>query len=172
MKPDAPAPFAEPTAELEQLYRARSRALAARISRRAGTDEGLDIVHEAFARLLGSSSEVQRAIACTEAFLARISSNLFIDGARRRATGQRWTIEAEPSLSHDQVAYLESRDTLRRLEAALLKLNPVTSEVFIARRVEGLSYAEIAARTGLSVKAVEKRMAKAIAKLSRLMDRD
>ena len=35
-----------------------------------------------------------------------------------------------------------------------------------------MSYAEIAARTGLSVKGVEKQMAKAIAAIDRMMDRN
>jgi RNA polymerase sigma-70 factor (ECF subfamily) len=69
------------------------------------------------------------------------------------------------------VAVLESRDTLRRLEAAMLKLKPKTREIFMAHRIDGLSYAEIADRTGLSVKGVEKQMGKAIAMIDRLLDR-
>ena len=42
----------------------------------------------------------------------------------------------------------------------------------MAHRVEGLSYAEIAQRTGLSVKGVEKQMSKAIAAIDRMLDRD
>ena len=71
----------------------------------------------------------------------------------------------------DQVAVLESRDTLRRLEAAISKLKPKTREIFLAHRLDGLSYAEIAELTGLSVKGVEKQMSKAIAKIDRLLDR-
>jgi RNA polymerase sigma-70 factor (ECF subfamily) len=72
----------------------------------------------------------------------------------------------------DQVAVLESRDTLRRLELAMKKLKPKTRDIFMAHRIEGLSYAEIAARTNLSVKGVEKQMSKAIAKIDRLLDRN
>jgi len=61
---------------------------------------------------------------------------------------------------------------LQRVEAAVLRLRPRTREIFMAHRVEGLSYAEIAQRTGLSVKGVEKQMSKAIAALDRMLERD
>ena len=60
---------------------------------------------------------------------------------------------------------------MRRLEQAIGKLKSKTREIFLAQRIEGLSYAEIAARTGLSVKGVEKQMSKAIAKIDRILDR-
>lgn len=60
---------------------------------------------------------------------------------------------------------------LRRLEAIMLKLKPRTRAIFIAHRIDGLSYAEIAERTGLSVKGVEKQMSKAIAHIDRMLDR-
>jgi RNA polymerase sigma-70 factor (ECF subfamily) len=72
----------------------------------------------------------------------------------------------------DQQRLLEARDMLQRVEAAVLRLRPKTREIFMAHRVEGLSYAEIAQRTGLSVKGVEKQMSKAIAALDRMLERD
>lgn len=66
---------------------------------------------------------------------------------------------------------LESRDTLRRLEFAISKLKPKTRAIFLAHRLDGLSYNEIAELTGLSVKGIEKQMSKAIAKIDRLLDR-
>jgi RNA polymerase sigma-70 factor (ECF subfamily) len=41
----------------------------------------------------------------------------------------------------------------------------------MAHRLDGLSYAEIAEQTGLSVKGVEKQMSKAIAEITRMLDR-
>ena len=75
------------------------------------------------------------------------------------------------SLARRTASAEEARDTLRRVEAAVLRLRPKTREIFMAHRVEGLSYAEIAQRTGLSVKGVEKQMSKAIAAIDRTLDR-
>ena len=51
---------------------------------------------------------------------------------------------------------------LGRLEAAMSRLNPVTREIFLAKRLDGMSYSEIARRTGLSVRQVERHIAKAL----------
>ena len=173
MRPDQAVSRSALAAELEELYRTRGHSLAARISMNGRTDDGLDVLHEAFARALGRDAHRHPAIDCAEAFVSRISRNLLADRARRRTSEEQWAADctARAQVGNDPVVALESRDALRRIEAALLKLRPVTRDVFLARRVEGLTYAEIAQRTGLSTKAVEKRMAKAIAKLSRLMDR-
>jgi RNA polymerase sigma-70 factor (ECF subfamily) len=74
---------------------------------------------------------------------------------------------AHPML--DPHPQLEARDMLRRLEGAVAKLPLRTREIFLAHRLDGLTYTEIAARTGLSVKGVEKQMSKAIHQVRRVM---
>ena len=61
-------------------------------------------------------------------------------------------------------------DRLERLEKAVGRLPRTTREIFIARRVDRLSYEEIAERTGLSEPQIQRHMARAIAKLVRLTD--
>ena len=108
-----------------------------------------------------------------EAYLRRVSTNLLRKQGRieQLRTGATHSPDLVPDPLLDQVAVLESRDTLRRLELAIGKLKPRTREIFLAHRIEGMSYAEIAERTGLSVKGVEKQMGKAIAKIDQLLDR-
>jgi RNA polymerase sigma-70 factor (ECF subfamily) len=159
---------------LEALYRSRARAFAARLTRDgAGRDDAMDFVHEAFARILGRGSSSHEQIERPEAYVARVSRNALIDHGRSSNAKARCVEQAAETAPqhHDAVVYLESRDALRRLEAAIMCLKPRTRQIFLARRVQGLSYAEICELTGLSEKAVEKQMSKAIAKLSRLMDR-
>lgn len=160
-------------AELESVYRARAVQLAHQLGRQ-GAPDGLDVVHDAFARLLAIAAPRFLSITKPQAYLAKVSRNLQHDRGRNRGIHDCWAKEMAATAvdHHDQVVYLESRDTLRRLEAAVLKLKPRTREIFLARRVKGLSYEEISELTGLSANAIEKHMAKAIAKLSRLMDRD
>ena len=58
-------------------------------------------------------------------------------------------------------------ELLKKLEQAMLKLPRTTREVFLAHRLDDMSYKEIAGRTGLSVKQVERHMARAIYRLSK-----
>lgn len=58
----------------------------------------------------------------------------------------------------------------RRLRRAFAKLPPVTREVFRLHRVEGLTYAEIAARLGITAEAVERHVADALYELARRVD--
>jgi DNA-directed RNA polymerase specialized sigma24 family protein len=66
---------------------------------------------------------------------------------------------------------LEARQLLQRHEAAVLKLKPKTREIYLRHRLEGQSYAEIAAAFGIGVSAVEKHMMNAIAQVDRTLGR-
>ena len=56
----------------------------------------------------------------------------------------------------------QDRQFLRALETAVMRLPDKCRNVFLLSRVEGLSNAQIAQRCGISVKMVEKHLAKAI----------
>lgn len=59
---------------------------------------------------------------------------------------------------------------LNRIEQAMLSLPPKTREIFIAHRVHGLSYQQIANRTGLSVRRVERHIARALYGIDRTLE--
>lgn len=61
-------------------------------------------------------------------------------------------------------------DLRGRLEEAVSNLPRREREMFIAFRVDDMSYAEIAARTGLSLCAVERNVASAIYKVAKQLD--
>jgi RNA polymerase sigma-70 factor (ECF subfamily) len=61
-------------------------------------------------------------------------------------------------------------DLLRRIEAAMMNLPRRQREIFMARRVHNMSYREIAERTGLTARQVERHIAKALYKLAKQMD--
>jgi RNA polymerase sigma-70 factor (ECF subfamily) len=61
-------------------------------------------------------------------------------------------------------------DLLRRLEEAVAAMPRKQREIFLAHRLDDMSYAEIASRTGLTVRQVERQMARAIYKLCKQMD--
>jgi RNA polymerase sigma-70 factor (ECF subfamily) len=61
-------------------------------------------------------------------------------------------------------------ELLRRLEEAVAAMPRKQREIFLAHRLDRMSYAEIARRTGLSVRQVERQMTRAIHKLCKQMD--
>ena len=160
---------------LEILFREESPRLLRSLARRtANADEARDLVQEIFCRLARLGSARLQSVDSPQAYLSRMATNLLRDrariAARQRLNSQ---VPADEALlaGTDQQRLLEARDTLRSVEEAVLRLRPKTREIFMAHRVEGLSYAEIAQRTGLSVKGVEKQMSKAIAAIDRTLDR-
>lgn len=160
---------------LQQLYREHSSSLVRQLTRRTGCRElALELANETFVRLLRMPPGRLRRIERPEAFLRHISINLLRDWGRRAARRQQPRTDAglAPDPHLDQVAALEARDILRGLEKAIGKLKPRTREIFLAHRIHGFTYAEIAERTGLSAKGVEKQMSKAIARIDRFLDRD
>ena len=160
---------------VQQLYREHSQSLVRQLARRTGcTELARDLANETFARLLRMAPGNVGRIEQPAAFLRHVSANLLRDWGRSAALRERsrTTLELSADRSVDQVAALEARDTLRRLERAVAELKPKTRDIFVAHRIKGLTYAEIAERTGLSVKGVEKQMSKAIAKIDRVLDRD
>jgi RNA polymerase sigma-70 factor (ECF subfamily) len=56
-----------------------------------------------------------------------------------------------------------------RLEAALLSLPPKRREIFLAVRLDGASYVELAGQTGLSTEQVEREVAAALAQIDRAL---
>jgi RNA polymerase sigma factor (sigma-70 family) len=127
-------------------------------------DEADELIQEAFLRLQAYRQE--RPVREPEAFLVRTVQNLTVDASRRRRTrGTHVDVEVEgvrlidPGPAPDEV--LTAQQRLRHLRAGLEALAPRTREVVLLQRIEGFSHAQIAARLGITVSAVEKHIAKA-----------
>lgn len=159
--------------ELGELYRTESQGLVRLVTRRIGNpDDSRDVVQDVFVRLARLGDDWTGMIERPQAYARRIAANLVRDRAKsasRRSASLHLVADEELLAGPDPVDQLESRDLLRRLEVAMLRLRPKTREIFMAHRVEGLTYAQIAERTGLSVKGVEKQMSKALRHLDRLV---
>lgn len=160
---------------LDTLYREESPRLLRSLTRRTSSrEDARDLVHEIFCRIARLGSGGPLRLERPQAYLSRMATNLLRDRAKqaaRQMSGNHVPADETKLAGPDQQRLLESRDMLARVEAAMLKLRPKTREIFMAHRIDGLSYAEIAERTGLSVKGVEKQMSKAIAQLDRLLHR-
>jgi RNA polymerase sigma factor (sigma-70 family) len=144
---------------LKKLLRRRGRTL----------EEAEDLVQEAFVRLQVYCKE-GGTVREPEAFLVRTVLNLAIDARRRdrRDLYENQSVEdlylVDLSPSPDEVFAAEQR--LLKIRCSLNRLSERTQEVFFLHRLEGFSYAEIAQRLRVSVSAVEKHIASAVATLA------
>lgn len=166
--------------DLARLFAQHRDELQRFAQRRLGNREAAaDLVQDTFVRfttaLNGNSAMPVAEIDNPRAFLFRITGNLASDALRhdRVVAGVIDPVE----LNHNLPAALPSpevqavdRDLLRRLQAALTKLPETQRRVLALKRVEGLSHAEIARRTGLSPAAIEKNLARGLRRLRELLD--
>lgn len=157
---------------LDDLYQTQAPRLLRYFARRADRQDADDLMQESFARLADARAVPGKVIEQPEAYLNRIATNLLRNRAKtalQRSLAQHVPVEDVPLVGPDMVASLEARDLLNRLQNALMRLSPKTRDIFLAHRVDGFSYSDIAMRTGLSVKGVEWHMSKAITHLDRML---
>ncbi|WP_137171697.1 sigma-70 family RNA polymerase sigma factor [Massilia sp. HP4] len=124
-------------------------------------DDAVDLAHDTFLRLLRRPDEVP-GIVDPRAFLATIARGLLNDHWRRRTLEQAWlqTLTALPDeLAFSPEQLVSMQQELQQLDAMLSQLAPKAREVFVLSQLEGLSYVQIAARTGLSDRTVKRYMA-------------
>lgn len=138
---------------LTDLYRKHAAWLTRRLRRSFG-DEAEDLVQEAYLRLARLPSD--QAVLHPRALLMRVASNLGLDHLRR--------VDRHKALSEEASSPSAGLDEAERLavKSLVLSLPDDVRDVFVLSKVVGLTYEEIAVRTGLSVKAVEWRLSRAM----------
>jgi len=174
LPPDDGAQFEYAGPDIAALYQSESPRLARYFSRRVAPHEVVDLVHDAFRKLLGATRSRSVPIDSPAAYLTRVADNLVKDRARslaHRASAVSEPLDEQRLGGPDPHHKLEQRDLLKRVEAALTTLKPKTREIFLLHRSDGLSYGEIADAMGMSVKGVEKQMTKALSHIRRKLDR-
>jgi RNA polymerase sigma factor (sigma-70 family) len=140
-----------------------SRVKAALRRRGRSEHDAEDLVQEAFVRL--ACYEREQVVQKPEAFLMRTALNLSIDAYRARASrGEEVLLEdvviVDTAPGTEEV--LLSRERLGRLSECMARMNEKTRAIFVAHRLEGLSYQEIGRLHGMSISGVEKHVAKAV----------
>jgi RNA polymerase sigma-70 factor (ECF subfamily) len=148
-------------------------ALRAWLARRpvAGLDVD-DVVQETYARLI--AVEDVSAIGNVKGYLFQTAWSIMVSHVRRSKIVSFQTygdldalgaaaMEASPE------AHVAGRDELRRLAEAIAGLPGKIQDVFVLRRVRGLSQREVAEKLGLSQSTVEKHMSRGIYLLMRLI---
>jgi RNA polymerase sigma factor (sigma-70 family) len=150
---------------------ALARVKAALIRRGRTVHDADDLVQEAWVRL--ACYERAQTVIKPEAFLMRAALNLSIDTHRMRLNHgdevlleEVVLIDATPTAE----AVVLARERVARLSVFLGRLNEKTRDIFLAHRIDGMTYQQIAQRHQLSISTVEKHIAKATLQITSWME--
>ena len=154
--PPSPARAAAWTEELEATYRTHGGWLVAFIARRFGRDVAEDLAQETFLRLARAPIDWRTP----KSVLARTALNTAQDYLRREGARRRPRLISDRGVIEGVVLPDQLETVLHRQVVAMLPRN--LRDDYCLSRFGGMTYDEIAAHTGISVKAVEKRMTKAL----------
>ena len=127
-----------------------------------------DLVQEAFAKLWENCRKVPAGKA--RSFLYTVARNAFLNQVERENVRLKFGKEQTAKDQDQQTPQfiLEEKEFLERLEKAIGSLPEQQRVVFLMNRIDKKKYREIAEELGISVKAVEKRMHKALAALRKI----
>ncbi len=123
-----------------------------------------DTVQEAFFTLWQNCKNVTKELA--KAYVYRVAQNQIIKKLEKDKVHQKYL--SFQSKTEEEVGpdfYLEYHELGEKLKLAIEQLPDGQREVFLMHRFDNKSYAEIAEELEVSVKAIEKRMHKALVKL-------
>ncbi len=160
----------EEETDLERHYQQYQRELCRYAVQKFGLaySEAEDIVQIAFTKLAVHQRTSVEIIENIRAFLYRSVHNACIDQARRRSVRENYITsqQAQGDLdvdfrSPERVAL--SHQFLNMINGALWAMPGKRRKLLLMNRIEGLSYAEIARREGLSETVVRKHVFKALA---------
>ncbi len=126
-----------------------------------------DICQESFLRLWKNCAKVPMEKA--KSFLYTIANNLFLDNVKHKQVVLKFQENPVKSSTNQSPEFLlEEKEFKSKLENAISQLPENQRIVFLMNRIDKKTYKEIAEELELSVKAVEKRMHKALVELRKL----
>ena len=126
-----------------------------------------DLVQDAFGKLWENCSKV--AIEKVKSFLFTVANNLFINQVKHKQVVLKFEQRAKTQVDREDPAFLLEKEEFRkRLQKAISDLPEKQREVFLMNRIDKMKYREIAETLNISVKAVEKRMHKALLSLRKI----
>ncbi|MBC9795618.1 RNA polymerase sigma factor [Sinomicrobium weinanense] len=147
------------------LYNSHAETLRNFIYYKCGDSyEAEDIVQESFIKLWKNCSKVPFEKA--RSFLYTVANNLFLNIVAHQKVVLRYAREKPDDTDRESPQFvLEEKEYMEKLQTAIANLSEAQRTAFLLHRIDGKKYAEIAEILGISVKAVEKRIHKALVSL-------
>ncbi len=130
-----------------------------------------DIVQSVFFKLWKLCNTV--AFSKAKSYIYKACNNLFLNEVAHKKVvlkHQKSIVDTADKESPDFL--IEVEEFREKLKTAINKLSVKEREVFLLSRVEKHTYKEIAEITGLTVKAIERRMSKALQELRGMLGKD
>jgi RNA polymerase sigma-70 factor (ECF subfamily) len=162
-------PDPDVTRRLDALVREHQSALYAFAVKLCGDpSDARDLVQDTFERALRADASARSN---DRAWLFTVLHHLFVDRYRRKAREPRLaSIDEVDIAAHEPTPLpLWANVTLEQLRAALDELEPEFREVYRLHALDGLGYAEIAARLSTPISTVGTRIMRARRKLKALL---
>lgn len=126
-----------------------------------------DIMQDAFGKLWVECAKVPFEKA--KSFLFTIANNLFLNQEKHKKVILKFQKQITNKTHTETPEFiLEEAEFEKRLNEAIQALSEGQREVFLLNRIDKLTYREIAESLDISVKAVEKRMHKALTYLRKI----
>lgn len=128
-----------------------------------------DLVQDVFLRLWENREKIREE--SVGGYLYTIAANLIKNHYRRNEISYHFINSLTQKNNSESPEFLmEMREFDHRLQQTLAAMPEKSRDVFLMNRIDGLTYGEIADRLQLSIKAVEKRMHKALSFLKEHLD--
>lgn len=128
------------------------------------TAQADDLVQEAFIKLWQNCAKVTKDKA--KSFLYTCCNNAFLNEVAHKKVVLKHAKKQNEKTNFQSPEFLmEEEQFHEKLKSSIENLTEAQRTAFLLNRIEGKKYAEIAAMLDISVKAVEKRMSQALAKL-------
>ncbi len=128
-----------------------------------------DIAQDTFLKIWEKKESIK--ILTVKSLLYKIANNLFLNRQEHKKVLYKFLSEYKVNEYSDAPDYeLEMKEFDDKLQVTLAGLDDKNRTVFLMNRIDDLTYNQIAQNLGLSVKAVEKRMGKALSFLKEKLD--
>lgn len=120
-----------------------------------------DATQEAFVKLWENCAKVSAEKA--KSFLFTVANNLSLNQVAHQKVVLKYAKETQNQVYNESPEFkLREKEFEEKLNRVINNLSEAQRTAFLLNRIEGMKYAEIAHQLGISVKAVEKRIHKAL----------
>ncbi len=161
--------------DISSLYDEHNRWLVDWLRQKLrGSDHAADLAQDTFVRIL-STYDARRELTLREprAYLRTVAHRLLINYVKRKSLEQAY-LDVLAAMPAPCTPSPETRflilETLHEIDAMLDGLGAKVRETFLLSQLEGLTYAQIAQRSGITERTVKRYMAQAFAHCLLLTD--